>query len=49
MRSQSEAVEKNKVKPPFSQNTRAKAGGVVQFIADSISDLSEDDDWVFMV
>jgi uncharacterized LabA/DUF88 family protein len=43
-------VEKNKAKPPVQVRTRgAKAPeDVVQFIADSISDLSEDDDWVFM-
>lgn len=43
-------VEKNKAKPPVQVKPRgAKVPeDVVQFIADSISDLSEDDDWVFM-
>lgn len=43
-------LDKVKPKPPVQVKTRgAKVPeDVVQFIADSISDLSEDDDWVFM-
>ncbi len=44
------AAEKTKPKHPVSNRSRNVnvPEEVVQFIADSISDLSEDDDWVFM-
>lgn len=44
------AADKARPKPPVQVKTRGTKvpEDVVQFIADSISDLSEDDDWVFM-
>ena len=44
------ALEKNKTKHPVQVKNRGSKvpDDVVQFLADSISDLSEDDDWVFM-
>lgn len=44
------AAEKTKPKQPSQSKARGTKvpEDVVQFIADSISDLSEDDDWVFM-
>lgn len=43
-------AEKLKSKPPVQVKTRGQKvpETVVQFIADSISDLSDDDNWVFM-
>ncbi len=49
----SQKAGKPKAKPTIPSTNGKKSAGkvpdsVIQFIADSISDLSEDDDWVFM-